>query len=44
MREPLLDEDELKKWLQTIFTDNLVIIVGSGLSCAEGLPGMGAIS
>ncbi|WP_419692881.1 SIR2 family protein [Mannheimia haemolytica] len=44
MREPLLDEDELKKWLQTIFTDNLVIIVGSGLSCAEGLPGMGALA
>jgi len=32
--------DDLKRWLQTIFTDKLVIIVGSGLSCAEGLPGM----
>lgn len=32
--------DDLKKWLQTIFTDKLVIIVGSGLSCAEGLPSM----
>ena len=32
--------DNLKRWLQTIFTDKLVIIVGSGLSCAEGLPGM----
>ena len=36
--------NELKKWLQTIFTDNLVIIIGSGLSCAEGLPGMGALA
>lgn len=38
-----LNNDELnylKRWLQTIFTDKLVIIVGSGLSCAEGLPGM----
>ena len=35
---------ELKKWLQAIFTDNLVIIIGSGLSCAEGLPGMGALA
>lgn len=32
--------DNLKRWLQTIFTDKLVIIVGSGLSCAEGLPSM----
>ena len=32
--------DGLKRWLQTIFTDRLVIIVGSGLSCAEGLPSM----
>ena len=32
--------DDLKRWLQAIFTDKLVIIVGSGLSCAEGLPGM----
>ena len=32
--------DDLKRWLQTIFTDKLVIIVGSGLSCAEGLPSM----
>ena len=32
--------DDLKRWLQKIFTDKLVIIVGSGLSCAEGLPSM----
>lgn len=36
--------NELKKWLQTVFTDNLVIVVGSGLSCAEGLPGMGQLA
>lgn len=32
--------DELKRKLQGFFTDGLVTIVGSGLSCAEGLPGM----
>ena len=32
--------DELKKRLQAHFTDGLVTIVGSGLSCAEGIPGM----
>lgn len=32
--------DELKKTLQNHFRDGLVTIVGSGLSCAEGLPGM----
>lgn len=30
--------------LQNHFSDGLVTIVGSGLSCAEGLPGMGALS
>lgn len=43
-KEEEIELDELKKWLQTIFTDNLVIIVGSGLSCAEGLPGMDALA
>lgn len=33
----------LKKQLQGHFGDGLVIIIGSGLSCAEGVPGMGAI-
>lgn len=32
--------DELKKRLQAHFTDGLLTIVGSGLSCAEGIPGM----
>ena len=35
---------DLKVQLQRHFTDGLVTIVGSGLSCAEGLPGMGAIA
>lgn len=36
--------NELKKWLQSVFIDDLVIIIGSGLSCAEGLPGMTALA
>ena len=36
--------DALKKQLQALFTDNLVTIIGSGLSCAEGLPSMGALA
>lgn len=36
--------DDLKLLLQRHFTDGLVTVVGSGLSCAEGLPGMGALS
>ena len=31
---------ELKKFLQEHLSDGLVIIIGSGLSCAEGLPSM----
>ena len=37
-------QDALKKELQAIFTDGLVTVIGSGLSCAEGLPGMGALA
>ena len=36
--------DALKKELQAIFSDGLVTVIGSGLSCAEGLPGMGALA
>ena len=36
--------DELKRHCQAQFSDGLVIIVGSGLSCAEGLPGMGELA
>lgn len=38
-----LELHDLKLLLQEHFTDGLVTIVGSGLSCAEGLPGMGAL-
>lgn len=33
----------LKKQLQEHLGDGLVLVVGSGLSCAEGVPGMGAL-
>ena len=31
---------DVKEHLQNHFSDGLVVVVGSGLSCAEGLPGM----
>lgn len=34
---------ELKKQLQEHLGDGLVLVVGSGLSCAEGVPGMGVL-
>lgn len=40
MVQPIAD---LKKELQGFFQDGLVIIVGSGLSAAEGIPGMGPL-
>lgn len=39
-----LELDQLKMLLQRHFTDGLVTVVGSGLSCAEGLPGMGELA
>jgi hypothetical protein len=39
-----MDLDGIKRRLQAHFSDGLVLIVGSGLSCAEGLPGMGALA
>lgn len=39
-----MNTDDLKRRLQSYFTDGLVVVVGSGLSCAEGLPGMGALA
>lgn len=39
-----LSIDAIKKQLQSHLTDGLAIIVGSGLSCAEGLPGMAALA
>ncbi len=39
-----MDLHDLKLHLQKHFTDGLVTVVGSGLSCAEGLPGMGELA
>lgn len=36
--------DTLKKEIQAIFADGLVTVIGSGLSCAEGLPSMGTLA
>lgn len=49
MAKPLLSIsttalDTLKRELQAVFSDGLVTVIGSGLSCAEGLPGMGALA
>ena len=38
-----LDINEIKKEIQSFFDVGTLTIVGSGLSCAEGLPGMHAI-
>ncbi len=40
----ILDLDNLKLQLQRHFSDGLVTIIGSGLSCAEGLPSMGELT
>jgi hypothetical protein len=39
-----MDLHEVKKRLQQHLSDGLVAVVGSGLSCAEGLPGMGELA
>jgi len=36
----MMQLDDIKRHLQDYFGDGLVLIVGSGLSCAEGLPNM----
>jgi hypothetical protein len=36
--------DDLKRRLQDHFSDGLVTVVGSGLSVAEGIPGMGGLA
>lgn len=38
-----MELSELKKQLQEHLGDGLVLVIGSGLSCAEGVPGMGAL-
>lgn len=35
---------DLKSRLQQHLSDGLVVVIGSGLSCAEGLPGMGELA
>jgi hypothetical protein len=39
-----MDYDELVKFVQGHFTDGLVSVIGSGLSCAEGIPGMAELA
>ena len=39
-----MDYDALIQFIQGHFTDGLVVVVGSGLSMAEGLPGMSDIA
>lgn len=39
-----MDLDEVKKTIQDFFQENTVTIVGSGLSLAEGIPGMSALA
>ena len=36
--------DEVKKYIQDYFSNDTVTIVGSGLSAAEGIPGMGGLA
>jgi hypothetical protein len=35
-----MDYDTLVKFVQGHFTDGLALVIGSGLSVAEGIPGM----
>jgi len=39
-----MDYDGFVEFVQSHFTDGLVLVVGSGLSAAEGLSGMGALA
>jgi hypothetical protein len=39
-----MDLAAVKKHIQQHMSDGLVTIIGSGLSCAEGLPGMGVLA
>lgn len=39
-----MNDHDLKTRLQSHFSDGLTVVVGSGLSCAEGLPGMGKLA
>ena len=39
-----MDYDELVDFVQGHFTDGLALVIGSGLSGAEGIPGMPALA
>jgi hypothetical protein len=39
-----VDYDQLVRFVQTHFTDGLILVIGSGLSSAEGIPGMPALA
>lgn len=39
-----MDIDTIKKIIQEFFQEGTVTIVGSGLSLAEGIPGMGGLA
>lgn len=39
-----LTRDQLYTYVQKLFQRGLVLVVGSGVSCAQGLPGMGALA
>lgn len=39
-----MDYDAVVRFVQGHFTDGLVLVIGSGLSCAEGIPGMPALA
>ena len=39
-----MDYDALVKFVQEHFTDGLALVIGSGLSAAEGIPGMPALA
>lgn len=39
-----MELDDLKKMIQDFFQENTITIIGSGLSVAEGIPGMNALA
>lgn len=39
-----MEVSNIKENLQQFFTENAITIIGSGLSCAEGIPGMGKLA
>ena len=39
-----MDYETLVRFVQRQFTNGLALVIGSGLSAAEGIPGMGALA